>query len=130
MSNSTDLIAYLRRRGQQCNRQQPIISVAGAELLKAADLLDEAARLREALEKVRALVYDGYEPIRDQAVAGQCVHGPLLDADCGACYDAALLTAIASADTHPEGGDGEATAPFKSGAVPKADAQTPDGERG
>jgi hypothetical protein len=36
------LVAYLRRQGGQCNRQQPIVPVAGSELLKAADLIDEA----------------------------------------------------------------------------------------
>jgi hypothetical protein len=34
------LIAYLRRHGAQCNTQQPIVPVAGSELLKAADALE------------------------------------------------------------------------------------------
>jgi hypothetical protein len=34
------LIAYLRRQGGQCNRQQPIVPVAGSELLKAADRIE------------------------------------------------------------------------------------------
>lgn len=34
------LVAYLRRQGGQCNKQQPIVPVAGSELLKAADLIE------------------------------------------------------------------------------------------
>jgi hypothetical protein len=40
------LVAYLRRQGSQCNEQQPIVPVAGSELLKAADRI---TALREAL---------------------------------------------------------------------------------
>jgi hypothetical protein len=46
------LIGYLRRQGNQCNAQQPVVPVAGSELLKAADLLEASgiAELTEALE--------------------------------------------------------------------------------
>ena len=45
---------YLRRQGGQCNRQQPIVPVAGSELLKAATLIDE---LSEGLSRI--LPYHG-----------------------------------------------------------------------
>ena len=59
------LAAYLRRQGEQCNAQQPLVYVAGSELLKAADALEakldekdvvmggkdeRIAKLEEALE--------------------------------------------------------------------------------
>jgi len=34
------LTAYFRRQGAQCNKQQPIVPVAGSELFKAAAILE------------------------------------------------------------------------------------------
>jgi hypothetical protein len=52
------LAAYLRRQGEQCNRQQPVVPVAGSELLKAADalasLVPEATR-DDAPDEITAL---------------------------------------------------------------------------
>lgn len=57
LSSEVERVAsYLRRQGQQCNRQQPIVPVAGSELLKAADMLEArpvVERLREALTDIR-----------------------------------------------------------------------------
>lgn len=50
------LIAYLRRQGEQCNDQQPLVRIAGSELVKAADRIEA---LELALEEIAAFT-NGY----------------------------------------------------------------------
>lgn len=45
------LVTYLRRQGEQCNRQQPTAPVAGSELVKAADALSALIASREVAVK-------------------------------------------------------------------------------
>src|SRR5690349_16430869 len=61
----------------------------------------------EAIDKAADIVADEQDGFGDFDVTGSRIIGE-----------------PASADTHPQGGDG-LLAPFMSGAVPKADAQTP-----
>ncbi len=63
------LIAYLRRQGEQCNSQQPIVPVAGSELLKAADRL--AALSRPSLEPSDALLKAAIELRDDLLLRGE-----------------------------------------------------------
>lgn len=49
------IVEYLRRQGGQHNRQQPIVPVAGSELVKAADTIEQ---LYEACERMR-IAYTG-----------------------------------------------------------------------
>lgn len=41
MTSAVSVANYLRRQGSQCNKQQPVVPVAGTELLKAADAIEE-----------------------------------------------------------------------------------------